>query len=384
MMKFWIDLTQLALKQITRHRIRSFLTLAGVASGIFLFTAVQTMQHSVARVTQSNAEETILVVYRENRFCPMTSRLPEHYLAEIERIKGVAEVVPIQITVNNCGASLDVITFRGVPPKHLLAYNPELTVVAGSVADWKNQSDGALVGENFARRRGLVPGDTFEAVGVRVRVAGIIRSPLAQDNNVAYVHLPFLQQASRVGLGTVTQFNVRVESPEQMEAVATTIDERFASDSAPTNTRPEKAFFAQTAQDLLEMIGFTRWLGLGAVLAVFGLIANALLLAARGRIQESAILQTLGFSRPAIGGILIIEGALLGLLGGLLGSLSAAFFFRLQSYTMGNEGLTLALNPSWEATLSGLAIAVVLGLVASLWPAVLASTRPMVTSLRQA
>ena len=249
---------------------------------------------------------------------------------------------------------------------------------------WKQQSDGALVGENFARRRNLAAGDTFEAVGVRVRVAGIIRSPLAQDNNVAYVHLPFLQQASRVGLGTVTQFNVRVEDAGQLESVATAIDEYFASDTAPTNTRPEKAFFAQTAQDLLEMIGFTRWLGLGAVLAVFGLMANALLLAARGRVQESAILQTLGFTRVAIGAILVLEGAILGLFGGLLGSLTAALFFRWQSFTLGNEGLTLALNPSWEATLGGLAAAVLLGVVASLWPAILASTRPMVTSLREA
>ena len=32
------------------------------------------------------------------------------------RIEGVREVIPVKITVNNCGASLDVIAFRGVPP----------------------------------------------------------------------------------------------------------------------------------------------------------------------------------------------------------------------------------------------------------------------------
>ncbi|ADE53073.1 ABC transporter permease [Coraliomargarita akajimensis] len=372
----------LACKQVARHRVRSLLTVAGVAAGMFLYTAVQTMQHSLARVIQSGADDNVLVVYRENRFCPMTSRLPEHYLSEIQRIPGVKETIPIQIAVNNCGASLDVITFRGVPPETLTAYNPELDVVSGSLEQWTARSDAALVGEHLARRRGLTPGDTFEAVGVRVWVAGIVRSPLAQDNNVAYVHLPFLQQASRIGLGTVTQFNVRVSDASQIESVSESIDALFASDQAPTTTRAEKAFFVQTARDMIEMINFTRWIGLGAVLAVLGLVANALLLAARGRVQESAVFQTIGFSRRAVGSIMVGEGAVLGLLGGLVGSLGATFFFYIKSYTVGNEGLTLALTPSLSVTITALALACGLGLLASLWPAWIAAKQPLVDSLR--
>ncbi|MFP4069340.1 MAG: ABC transporter permease [Opitutales bacterium] len=379
----WSSLGPLALRQITRHRMRSALTIAGVATGMFLYAAVQTMQHSLAVATRTGADDNTLVVYRENRFCPTTSRLPEHYLAEIRSIEGVAEVMPIQIAVNNCGASLDVITFRGVPSENLAAYNTDLEFTEGSFDLWKSRSDAALVGENFARRRSLGVGDTFEAVGVRVYVAGVVRSPLAQDNNVAYVHLPFLQQASRVGLGVVTQFNVRVSDASFLEPVAREIDQRFTADSAPTDTRPEKAFFAQTAKDMIEMIEFTRWLGLGAVLAVLGLVANALLLAARGRIKEGAILQTVGFPRLAVALIMVWEGALLGLVGGLVGCLGTALFFHTQSFTLGNEGLTLALQPSWTVTLGGLGLALLLGLVASIWPAVVASTKPVVDSLRQ-
>lgn len=377
-------LAGLAAKQVTRNRLRSALTVAGVAAGMFLYTAVETMQHALATATRGEAGETTLVVYRENRFCPMTSRLPEHYLDEIRRIPGVAEAIPIQITVNNCGASLDVITFRGVPPGALTDYNPDIEIVDGDVAAWRSRDDAALVGHHFAARRGLRPGDPFEAVGVRVVVAGIIKSPNHQDNNVAYVHLPFLQQASRVGLGTVTQFNVRVDDPDQLDAVAGRIDALFASDSAPTDTRPETAFLAQTARDMIEMISFTRWLGIGAVVAVIGLVANALLLVARGRVQENAILQTIGYPRGAVGGLMLFEGALLGLAGGAVGCLSAMLFFHWKRFTLGNEGLTLALSPSPAVAMAGLALAVALGLLAALWPAVVASTKPIVTSLRNA
>lgn len=381
-MKPILNLFSLAGKQALRHKTRSLLTILGVAVGMFLFSSVETMQAALGEATNTTAADTTLVVYRENRFCPATSRLPEHYLSQIREIDGVAEAIPVQVAVNNCGASLDVIAFRGVPRDDLKRYNPELELVEGSYEEWKGRSDGALVGQHFAARRNLSPGDTFEAVGVRVVVSGIIRSPNPQDNNVAYVHLPFLQQASRVGLGTVTQFNVRVSDASLLEPVASEIDAIFKSDSAPTITRPEKAFFAQTAKDMIEMIGFTRWLGLGAVLGVLGLVANALLLAARSRIKEGAILQTVGFPRHAIGLLVAFEGMLLGLAGGVLGSIGAAVFLGWRRFTFGNEGLTLALSPSTTVTLTGIVVALLLALVASVWPAIEAARRPIVQSLR--
>lgn len=376
-----MKLLSLAFKNITRHRLRSLLTVLGVAAGMFLYSAVETMQHSLQSSTQASANETTLVVFRENRFCPSTSRLPEHYASTIKAIPGVRDVIPIQIAVNNCGASLDVITFRGVPPEALARYTEDLEVVSGSLSDFETRSDGALVGEHFAQRRSLKVGDTFEAVGVKVLVNGIIRSSSPQDNNVAYVHLPFLQQASRVGLGIVTQFNVKVESADDLESVAATIDETFQSDQQPTRTRPEQAFFAETAKQMIELIGFTRWLGLGAVVAVLALLANAVLLVVRGRVKETAILQTLGFSRAAIAVLVAIEGIILGLAGGALGVISSALFFHFKSFTLGNEGLTLALQTSLDVQLKGLLVAFLMGLLASVFPAWKATARPLVDSL---
>jgi len=375
-------LLALALKQLTRHRIRSLLTILGVAMGMFLFATVETMQRSLRDATEISAEDTTLVVYRENRFCPATSRLPEHYESQIRKIEGVKEVIPIQIVVNNCGASLDVIAFRGVPPDSLERYAPQLKVESGSLDDWKKRSDSALLGKHFAARRGLKVGDRFDAAGVTVSVAGIIESDQPQDNNVAYVHLDFLQQASRAGLGIVTQFNVRAESSELLDRVASEIDAVFATDQQPTSTRPEKAFFAQTASELIELVGFTRWLGIGAVAAVLGLVANAVLLVVRGRVKENAVLQTLGYPRGVIGVLVAIEGILLGLAGGAIGVASAFIFLTSQSYTIGNEGLTMSVVPDMMIVMRALVVAVALGLFASLYPAWKASRAPIVHSLR--
>jgi len=381
-MNRWINLVHLAAKQLFRHRLRTLFTVLGVASGMFLFTAVETLQHSLAKATEANAADTVLVVYRQNRFCPSTSRLPEHYSDEIGRIDGVREVIPVQIVVNNCGASLDVITFRGVPEGALTRFAPEIQITSGSLDDWNRSDDGALLGEVFAARRGLKVGDKFAAAGVSVTVSGVIHSPFPQDNNVAYVKLPFLQQASRTGLGVVTQFNVRVNSSSDLDHVAKAIDARFHSDQQPTDTRPENAFFADTAAGLIELIGFTRWLGLGAVLAVTALVANALLLIIRGRVKENAVLRTLGYPDSAIGCLVVSEGGMLGLAGGTLGVGLSIVFLRWQSFTLGSEGQTLAIQPDIGVALTGLLAALLLGLLASIWPAWQAVTQPIVKNLR--
>jgi putative ABC transport system permease protein len=381
-MKAFVNLLKLAWLQLVRHRVRSLLTVFGVASGMFLFTAVETLQRSLAKATEASAADTTLVVYRQNRFCPSASRLPEHYADEIRRIKGVREVVPVQIVVNNCGASLDVITFRGVPDHLLRKFAPEIQIIEGSEEEWKRRDDGALLGEVFAQRRGLKPGDRFDAAGVTVTVSGILRSPFAQDNNVAYVKLPFLQQASRAGLGVVTQFNVRVDSSKDLDSVSKEIDEMFRSGQEPTDTRPEKAFFAETAAELIELIGFTRWLGVGAVIAVGALVANALLLIVRGRVKENAVLRTLGYPGRAIGCLVVSEGGMLGLAGGIVGVGLATAFLRWQSFTMGNEGQTLAIQPDLIVVSVGVVAALILGIFASLWPAFQAMTQPIVKNLR--
>src|SRR5688572_18753293 len=196
-------------KQVSRHRTRTLLTVGGVATAMFLFAAVQAMQAGVKEATEMTAKDTTLVVYRQNRFCPATSRLPEYYGERIAKVPGVVSVVPMKIVVNNCRTSLDVVTFRGVPEEAFVEhYVKDFDLLSGSIDEWKNRTDAALLGETLAKRRGLSVGDRFDAAGVTVYVAGIARSEEPQDQNVGYVHLPFLQRASGDRkLGAVTQFS---------------------------------------------------------------------------------------------------------------------------------------------------------------------------------
>ncbi|MEO1130494.1 MAG: ABC transporter permease, partial [Planctomycetota bacterium] len=286
----------LVLKQVLRHRVRTLLTLVGIAIAMFLFTAVQAMQQGVTQATQATAEDTTLVVYRKDRFCPATSALPQDYQARIERVEGVRTAIPVKVVVSNCRTSLDVVTYRGVPKDAFLADRAdEITIIAGSVEEWKRRTDAALVGETLAKRRGLAPGMTFDAAGITAYVAGVLRSTQPQDQNVAYTALEFVQLAGRDQLGIVTQFNVKVDNPDRLDAVAAEIDDLFVTAQEPTTTASEKAFVGRIADDIIELVGFARWLGLGCLIAVLALIGNAIVLSVQSRIAEHAILQTLGY-----------------------------------------------------------------------------------------
>jgi putative ABC transport system permease protein len=374
----------LILKQVGRQRARSLLTLGGVAVAMFLFSAVQAMQDGVRTATQVNATDTTLVVYRKDRYCPFSSRMPQSYEQRIAALPGVASVVPVKIVVNNCRTSLDVVTFRGVPREQFVeTYAGDLQVVAGSLEEWQRRSDAALLGETLAARRGLKVGDRFEAAGITVFVAGVIRSDEPQHDNVAYVHLDFLQYASgsRSG-GIVTQFNVKVTDPNRMEAVARAVDTMFAIDQEPTQTSPEKAFVARVAKDVIEIAGFLRWLGWGCLVAVLALVGNAIILSVQDRIREHAVLQTLGYKGHLIARLIVGEGLVLSLVGGLLGGTASLIALAWGQFALSVDGLSIPFQASAGTFLVGLAVASALGILAGLVPAWQASRRDIVSCFR--
>jgi putative ABC transport system permease protein len=372
------------LRQIVRQRTRSVLTILSVAVAMFLFSAVQALQSGARAATEADAGETKLIVYRKDRYCPFASRMTESYAQRINQVPGVASVIPMKIVVSNCRTSLDVVTFRGVPVEEFLAaYGSELNVIGGSFDEWKRRSDAALIGETLAKRRGLSVGDRFDAAGVTVTVAGIISSQEPQHDNVAYVHLDFLQFASgsRRG-GWVTQFNVRVDDPAGLQTIADTIDAEFAADQDPTHTRSERAFIAQAAEDVLEIVDFTKWLGWGCVAAVLALVGNAIVVAVQQRVREHAILQTLGYPGHLIARLIVAEGILLSLAGTCLGSALAIGIVRWGGYSLSVDGLSIPIDASWQMVGWGALTAIVLGVLAGLVPAFIASRREVVECFR--
>jgi len=351
---------------------------------MFLYCGVQAMQAGAEAVTRSAGDDNVLIVYRKDRYCPFASQMPQSYEQRIAGIAGVESVVPMRIVVSNCRTSLDVVTFRGLPEASFAGeHGRRPNLLSGSLSDWQSRSDAVLLGETLALRRGLKVGDRFSAAGITVYVAGVLRSDHPQEQNVAYAHLSFIQFASgsRAG-GVVTQFNVRVRDPVEMERVAEAIDAEFAADAEPTHTRPEKAFVAQAAGDVLEIVAFTRWLGLGCLAAVLALVANAILLAVQHRVREHAVLATLGYRGGLIARLVVSEGLLLSVVGGGVGALMALAVVRWGRFSLSVEGLSVPVLFPPQVLAWGMVICVAVGILAGLVPGWMAARRSIVECFR--
>ncbi len=385
-------------KNLRGHHVRTIMTVGGTAVLMLLFCFVSSIQEGLARLTDPSRQDNRLIVFQAYRFCPSVSQLPIAYGDLIEKTPGVGTlngpdgksvpaVLPIKVVVNNCRASLDTVVFHGVPPDRLRALREQhLKLLDGNwEAFVKRRDGGALVGRKIAERRHLAVGKPFTISGVTVNVEGIFSSDHPGEENLIYTHLDFLLNLTPGHHQDllVTMYEVHVQNPEQVDAVAKSIDERIR-DKYPvhTETKPQKAFYRQALADLVELIGFTRWLGFVCVGVVGVLVANSVIMAAQDRVKEHAVLQTIGYSGPRIFGLMLSESVLISVTGGILGVAGSLVWLHFQPLTLGTEGVSVDFLASPALAAWGLGLATGIGVLAGLVPAWQAGRANIAASLR--
>jgi putative ABC transport system permease protein len=362
------------LRTMLRARWRSLLTLLGAALAMALFAFVRTVDDGVSQL-QRRADQPVLVVFQDSRFCPLTSELPLRYERILRDVPGVAAVLPTLVFINSCRSNLDLVTLHGVTGEHLTTIY-DLQFVDGSLADWSRRSDGALVGDRLALRRGLAVGQRVRLGELDVHVSGIVRSETAGVANLAFVALDQLALARR-RQGTATQFLVKVREGADAVAVAAAIDAGFRSDEARTDTKGMQAFVAAAIAEIAQVVEFARWLGYLAVLVVALVLANTVFISAEARAGEMAVLETVGMTKPKLMALLAAEGIGLGLAGGAIGTGLVLLLLWLRPLTLGVEGHGIDLAPHATTFAHCMLAALLTGAIASCGPAIATARRPL-------
>jgi putative ABC transport system permease protein len=359
------------------------LTVTGTAVALFVFCLVASVQEGLQRLTENEDSERTLIVFQENRFCPTTSRLPEDYARRIGELPGVRNVMPVQVWTNNCRASLDIVVFHGASPRKIRETR-SLNLDAGGWRQFETQRDAAIIGRHVAQRRGLEIGDRFAIGPLDVAVAGIFSSPIPAEENLIYTSLEYLQYTEgRDTAGLVTLHEVHLSADADPDAVAREIDAMLRSGPVATKTRRKGAFQSATLEDLVDLVGFAHWLGYACVALVLSLVATTTVMAVQDRIQEHAVLQTLGLRPSGVFQLIVAESLLQGLLGGLFGTVAASVLLSVGGLAIGAEGVTVAFRPSLTLLVMGVGVSLLVGLLGGLMPAWQASRTNIVDALRQ-
>lgn len=376
-----MKILKLILKNLLRRKGRTLFTVLGVASALALLVLVESLGAGLDRAMSATDAARTLIVFRKNRYCPQTSFLPESYLRRIEDIEGVEGVLPVKVFLNNCRASLDLVTFHGAPVERMLAQR-NIRLLDGDAAVFERERDAALVGRAFAARKGLVVGDRFRFGEIDVKVTGIFASEDATNESLVLTHLEYLQRAGPVSrLGTVTQFEVLTVPGVDTDAIARQIDERFAVAEEPTDTRPRVAYLGGATRDLREILRFGRLLALACVLVVLALVGNTVLMSVQERVRELGVLRALGFREVHVASLVLGEALALTAFGALLGVGGAFWMLAATHLTIGSEGVSVGFVVTPLLVARGAAVALVSGCLAGLVPALQSARAGIVDSL---
>lgn len=372
------------LKTLWRHRSRTILTVSGSAVALFVFCFVGAVQEGMNDLQRRQATKGSLITFQANKFCPATSHLPEDYTQGVAQLDGVRDVVPVQVFTNNCRASLDVVVFYGVPPTKLRTAR-DFQLLSGSWSEFEQHQDTAIVGQAVAARRGITVGDKFSIGELSVNVAGVYQCDDPAEENYIYSHLEFLQRGKGMNLvGTVTQLEILLMEGVDSVAKCVEIDNLFRGGPVETDTRPKGVFQADSLGDLTQLIGMTHYLGYACVGLVLALVATTTIMSVQDRIQEHAVLQTLGFTGPRVFQLVMVESVLLSITGGTIGVGVAMLMLQLSSLSVGAEAVTIAFTPSVRLAFIGLAVSAVAGTLAGIIPAIHAARTEIVPALRRA
>jgi putative ABC transport system permease protein len=376
--------TPYVIKSLWRHRARTLLTVSGAAVALFVLCFVGSVQEGLERLTEDEHAQRTLIVFQENRFCPTSSRLPQDYADRIRKMPGVKDVMPVLVWTNSCRSILDAVVFNGAPAQKLRSAR-DLRLSSGNWGEFTSRHDAALVGRNVAQRRKLTVGDQFSIGEISVKVAGVFGSSIAAEDNLIYTNLEFLQYTRGLNAaGLVTQHEVHLTDDAEPDALARAIDEALRAGPVATTTRRKGAFQTSTLSDLVDLIGFAHWLGYACVALVLSLVATTTVMSVQDRVREHAVLQTLGLRPARVFRLVIAESLLMCAIGGGFGTAAALAVLASSGVAVGAEGVTIAFRSSWQLGALGIAVSLVVGVLAGLVPAFQAARTQIVSALRDA
>ena len=220
---------------------------------------------------------------------------------------------------------------RGIEPEAGEAVALKSWLQEGSISD-KSQigtEPQAVVGTELAIRLGAKVGDVVQVIpaGVdvpspavatrRLRVFGIFRSGLFEYDST-WIYLPLETATAFSGAShTASIISVQVSSPDEVKGIALQIRQALGSGYNTID-------WQQANQPLFSALALERRMGLfiiGLIIAVAAInISTMLILVVVERRRDIAILTVLGAKRRGVMLIFVMEGALVGIAGALIGA----------------------------------------------------------------
>jgi putative ABC transport system permease protein len=304
----------LPLRNLAGQPIRTFLTTLGIAVAVAGFVALTGLTQGV----QQNFAGGIgdqggdLMVSERNSFSIIASSIPETAGTALKAVPGVADVSGTLVNITTADDNANIV-ISGWPDGSFLWRSVKLAEgrLPQASDEWP-----VVLGSSIADGLKKKVGDTVSLQFQDFTVVGIADFDSVLNQNIALVPLPKLQ--SLLGReGTVTLFQVRLDRPLDPDRIAAA--KAGLQKAAPDNQVSDSEEFGNSIRffSLIRAIASTVSLVVMAMAALA--IANTLLMAVTERTFEIGILASLGWRPVRILRLILTEGLIMSVIGGIIG-----------------------------------------------------------------
>jgi putative ABC transport system permease protein len=374
---------RLVVANLGRHKLRTVLTILSVALALFLFASLRSVVTTLAATAQFGGARRLVTLNATGLVFP----LPLAYGNRIKALPGVTGLSWANWFGGRYGDGNTFFANFAVDPESYLAIYPEIVLPADQKQAFFQDRTGALIGERLISRYGwklgqnvtlqgtIFPGDwTFTIRGVYTPT-----DPAIGDDVLIFHHEYFDERIGRAGIAG--WYIVEIDDASHAAVIAKSIDDVFRNSSSPTKTGTEREFQASFATMWGNVSFLMSTIGLAVVFAILLVTANAMMMSARERTGEIAVLKTIGFSDRLLFGLVMVEAGALALTGAVLGLGAAKLLYPAINFN--GAGFLPGFKVTTSTLVVGLLVALGLMLASGLVPALRAARLPVVQALRK-
>jgi putative ABC transport system permease protein len=317
---------RLAAKNLLRHRIRSLLTMLGIAASVAVLFSIlsfnkgfeKSLDREIKRtgihfmVVPSGCAHEVASLVLHGAVIPKF--LDTSVIGRIAETEGIEIISPLLVAqLPNPGRNrVDLI--YGIEMSHIRSLKPAWEV-EGKVPE---TDDEILMGSEAASHHGIRPGASlaYPESNATFRVAGIVKKTGSQDDAFIYIPVRKAQEIFRKPSGA-TALGIKVKDPRSVAKITDSLAEKIPGIQIVTMN--------QVVNSISNLAASGKVISLSiAFIAVFisavG-VMNSILMAVFERSQEIGMMRAIGASKGDVFRIIVKETTLLTLFGGFAGIL---------------------------------------------------------------
>ena len=302
---------RLILTNLGRHRIRTLISIAGIAFSVAaMLTVVTILQGAVGMFSGLLSRDSQLIVFERNISDLFFSSVPDSAVKQIQAWPMVDKANPVLFGIVS-SQDHPIITCFGVTGDD--ARIREAAWLSGTRAGFGSDTDTVALGERAAEFLHAAAGSQVAIGHGTFRVMGVIRTKNGFEDGGVFMPLASAQAFFHKN-GTSSVLLIKLRNRNDQAAFKSQVKRQY-----PTLIALEDEEFNRSYSQF-KILKATAWAVGGAGVLLGGLgIANTMIMSVFTRIREIAILRVNGFSNTQIASLIFGESGAVSLFGAILG-----------------------------------------------------------------